>query len=209
MTIGIIIAGITLLVFISFIIYVLWARNTPDYPKGARARMEDNGYKLDVITDNRLVGSYPKFQVRCFEAVQSIVRAWPNPKYAKGKLKHTVIWFVSDAEFKPRGVNPDKAAACIDRCLMKFGSKFYPMPVIKNSFVDQVYKTGEPLIHELCHAILDEYQIDLKGSHYQTDIWSKFDEGQAIKTAQTTARLYFKNNTKHDLDRWYDVKYYD
>jgi hypothetical protein len=198
--IGIIILIVVLLAFLAAGIWILWAMNTPNYPKGKRQTVKNDQLKktsdhfefiVDVIYDGIDI-PLAHLAIQCLLVVEAVAKAWPDQSYARKKLKHTVVWFIDDDKFSPRGVDPNKAAATIDKCLMKFGNTYYPMATIKASYVDNVNKHGEPLIHELCHAVLDEYKVDLiMGSHYQTDIWSKF-ESQRNLTVQSKARLLYK-----------------
>ena len=63
-----------------------------------------------------------------------------------------------------------KTEAYISKCRKKFSSSWVPMICVRDRHVDGIMKTGEPVIHELCHAYLNDYEAD-SNDHADPRVW--------------------------------------
>ena len=199
--IGIIILCVTLLAFAGFFIYYIWGCNKPTYPAGKVLTTTYDGFTVDVVAKEGkgsidYLGDH--LVTMCMHAVRATAHAWPSVPEAKKKLKHVVVHFANAETFKLLNYkDPKSIAGFPDMCRMKFGPKYWPMPVIKASLAFETLKTGEPLIHELLHILLKQYKISTTGDHTEQKVWAKFDKQRGVVTAQTKARILFKQYTKN------------
>lgn len=78
------------------------------------------------------------------------------------------------------------------------GSRTMPMIVVRPRYFDEVLDSGEPIIHEMCHALLQEFsKVGLDRDHGATGIWAQHGPG----TRQETARQLFQTFLQDERTR--------
>jgi len=173
------------LVGLSFVIgvvlfFVFWKK--PMFPKGERESFKLFGIRVHLILDDVIEPYSSTLLGDCAKAANALNMAWRG-RERKGNIKEIVVVFQSPNRFKYMGKAAPNIAAYLTTCSFRIGKGYLPMVYIQDNFIEEVKRTGEPLIHELCHELLGEHAIDGKG-HNEKDVWAVFGEDTIQKRAQ-------------------------
>lgn len=171
---GWILLGVMGAIFVCFAIYVIVNWKKPSIPIGhlvTATYMEftarvvfHKGTRMDPIKEKEFANS-------CAKAAYAVhmVKFKTDDILYPDEYHKFFVWVQTDTEYYKR--ISQKSAAYIRNANFSFGSKEYPLIIIRNEFVADVIKTGNPIIHELIHAILGVLKNPSKIDHDDKLIW--------------------------------------
>lgn len=183
---AIMILGATLVTFTGLLIWIVAVFGEVALPKGT-VQVDEIKQEIGtvyVIRDSE-VKALAKLGRACALAIHCIDSKWPGPKE---NLSHVVVWFRTDDKFvkefpKKLQEYASQAGGYLGTCARNFKTSV-PMIVIRERHMQEVLSTGEPVIHELCHVMLNQYFIT---EHEEKNVWAKFGD----TTNQAEARYSF------------------
>ncbi len=173
---GLLFAGVWLL------LHYFWLGRRYRWPglEGSRRTSGYEGYEVHVLTS----AGAPSIvlQGSCAKAVAATGHGWTltGQTGPHKKIGEVAVWFRPDVEFdhEPREYLR-KAAAYLDEVPRSVGGHM-PLAVIRVSLISLVISEGEPVIHEMLHALDDR-----DPGHTDPEIWQA--TGKA-RSAQARAR---------------------
>jgi len=172
----------TLLLFVFVPVYVLWLGPKPRIPKGTRIDKRIGRILVHVVwhPDGVMPGRSNREAVAyaCAQAVRCTRMAWVMlDKDDADIIDEVVVWFQPGSVFSKPG------AAAYATWSRSYGiGRGVPMAVIRTEYCDEVIKRGEPVIHEMLHAL-----HDYDARHKAKDVWAVHGDG----AAQAIARRAF------------------
>jgi len=186
-------APVALLIFAA--LWLLWLGRRPTFPKGTR--LTESRGRFEVHTVSQYTDNHPNVSLKelahvCALAVWATGTAWTRKINGEAweEIKEVCVYFVDDAYFEAQPWTQIQTAAAF---LVNTGASVgagLPMAVIRASLVNEVLKTGEPVIHEMCHGLLRHYtKPDRDREHTDPAVWTAPGGKEA---AQSVARVMFK-----------------
>lgn len=183
-----IILGVVIVLLVAFAAFALIKATKQRYPDGSKHTKKWSKYRINVIVGSRAeVGQRgPLFIDAATKAVIAVITAHKNMKSEYPQvsgdselLKEFNVYLTTEELMIPN------AAAYIQ----KYDG--LPTAVVSDAYVDEVIATGEPVIHEACHALLDDY-IGNADDHEDETVWKAFGEN----TVQGEANKVYKGLKK-------------
>ncbi len=183
-TIGLIILGVTVVVFAIFGVVLWWGRRLR-YPPGIREDTGGDGFRVvTVVEPGELISrGFTKrtLGAHCHLAIKCTIDAWKQqglPGDARGKLDGMCCLFLSDESFETpvaggKGLWEgwlSKQSAYLAQVPRATGSG-PPMAVIRAKFIELVIETGEPVTHEALHACCHEGGLG-RWQHDNPKVWA-------------------------------------
>ena len=172
---GTVILIVTLITFILGIAGAVYSHYKVVLPDGIRIRTKYGGSTLyTVVSPNCTVSPvrHAVLHVRCTRALECLaqaIRETPKAVLAtcpKGtsldNLKTYIVYIVPQAEMV-------SGAAAFTH---QFGGT--PAAVVCDKYVEEIIETGQPVIHEACHAFLNDYIGDAN-DHALVGVWKDKD----------------------------------
>jgi len=167
------------------------------FPDGDRYTYTEGTMKLHLIISKNVRYTKDRWQLARFcHKVHVAIRAefTEDGLYNAdvfNKCREFAVHFLTDDEFnqsmgKKYIEYAKHAAAYITRCGKYFWGTPIPRAVIREQCIDIMILSGEPLIHEACHAYLDDYIAD-STDHSDKRVW--IAAGGFETTAQGRAKL--------------------
>jgi hypothetical protein len=127
-----------------------------------------------------------KLAVRSAAAVSAIRSVWTKARHLPADiLDEVAVYYQSSAEFDKSFPN---AAAYLSNTPASVGSGL-PMAVVRDTCVLEVQATGEPVIHEMIHALLGEYSKAGADRGHTDNAWKAVT---GDKSQQAMAEVEFK-----------------
>lgn len=169
------------------IVPLILAINKIHYPDGDRYTCTvGKGFKVTVVFGLGVTQEYDRKHVTemCAMAAWSLHGVWQRERRAD--IKQVVVMFRTKDTFmsgRYKDLYANHAAAYISSCRKGF-RKSLPMPVIQEKYIPQVIMRGEPVMHELCHALLGQKFISPGGQHKEEDVWANFGKDTYQAKAQ-------------------------
>lgn len=188
---GWVILGIVLIAIIAGILWFTWLGRFPRLPSGRRSAFESDGRMTTVVaqpgTELVLING---LAVSCGQAVRAAATAWEYTfKKSPDVISNVVIYFTTDRYFDQQQYQEIRNAAAY---LVYTGARVgagVPMAVIRERYAAEVASTGEPVIHEMIHAMLGDFsEPDKDRDHSNKSAWATFGDD----TVQARARKLFK-----------------
>lgn len=172
---------LTIVGALGILVYVLLQKGKLKLPEGVAWTANLNGFKTTLVKapKARLTCSGDILAKRCCTINQTVSDAFKikniAPRQVLSKCKEIVVYIMDDETFDHHGGNKwveyySGAAATVTKCGRKFFGASVPMVCLRDKHGDKITKTGEPVIHELCHAYLDDYVADSE-DHSDPKVW--------------------------------------
>jgi hypothetical protein len=187
----IVILAVTLTMIAAFVGLMLWDGFRARWPKGIRQETKwgDGRYLCHVIHSPGLGTKWSGSPAssRAAKAVWAAGSAWRSARaigrVAKddSEISEVIILFVEAQHMLDRvkavnaqqGTSYRTLAGYIDRHhTRKWKGRDIPMAVISEECFDGMFKTGEPVIHEVLHALARDYHGDA-ADHANPMIWAQ------------------------------------
>lgn len=156
----------TILSFIVIAVLSVWQMMRVPWPSGSRmARESALGTLVTVIDAPGSDGEKLMLLDACAMATTAIFTGWhvyrPNDAAAANVFPQVAVHFIEDALMDDiqAALFPGKQVASY---LSDVSTKFteIPLAVIRRSLVQEMIETGQPLMHELLHALLTYFMSD-------------------------------------------------
>lgn len=163
--------------FISALVYVLWDKLRQRYPQGRKISTGNAKGKVNLIIHEQaeFSGSEAELLKACQRAIISVNFAGRQRNYPE--ITTFNVWLVPDSQM------PLNAAAYITK------NHGIATAVTTAAYVAEIFKTGEPIIHEACHAITHDFVGD-ENDHVDPTVWDIEPNGDSLqKAARTNYRL--------------------
>lgn len=167
---------------VGFVIYLLIVGGTPKYPKGRRFSATVGKLKTTVIVSDDVPFPRDKAEAKrtgealtryCSHITQIVRQTFQEAsivhKRAFKRTKHVIVCLLDTHTYNYfDGGNYleyyKKSAACMGLTRCRIWGEEVPTARIKvkmgTKLVDVLNKCGQPFVHELCHAMLDDYVAD-------------------------------------------------
>ncbi len=164
--------GLVLASFLFIGVCALYKHLVTDYPEGKRVKEKWGDYRTNLIMHPRARGSHlvEFLRTACMNAVKAIVSAHDTLQKRGVDVAGSVS--ASDEYFKEYNV------WVVPEDMMLKGAAAYitkidkiPTCVVSDKYVYEIIKTGEPVIHEACHVVLNDY-IGSTDDHAAPSIWA-------------------------------------
>lgn len=165
------------------------------WPKGPRMKRKNAlGVELVVINTPGSDGEKLLLVDACATATTSIFTAWrswrPFDVGAETVFSLVGVHFVDDAVMDRAGESllftmvVPKSGQSVSAFLSDASSKCkrVPLVLIRKSLAGEVIKTGQPLIHELLHALLNHFTPNAPGIHDHTALAWELVQAAAVET---------------------------
>lgn len=184
---------ITLAVFATLAAIVIIKRGDLVFPKGNVTPIKEGAYTAYVIFGPGVEMNDESFEVAsaCHKAAVAADAGFNlTNRKPKRSIKEIAVNFVTDDMFVYSGYGKEFDAGVmgfLTECKKSF-AKGIPMAVLRERLMNNVKETGEPVIHELMHALLGETNA-IEAIHEEKDIWAMHGDN----TAQARAREIFKH----------------
>lgn len=192
--IGIVILLITLVAFGALGAYYVWSANRLKLPKGQSITYTYRGCKVHTVYESGSISNYLYLVSKaCEKAVAASLDAWSltaGDVHSRLRLaavnsnKEIVIYFVTDQSMDK--VNPDAASIQVMAPVYN-GTSHVPMLSIRERYYAEVIKTGEPVIHEMLHALSHG-----DPEHANLEVWAENQPKNKVLTVQNLARQIYK-----------------
>lgn len=155
------------------IIFLVYKKLTRDFPVGTRTTRKYGETRIHLVTAEGSIVSDKRNKL--MDAVELAVKVTLRASGSYDDFKNYVVYYVSDDY-----INPGYRA---------FSKKFDGMHgmVVSDRFLSEIIATGEPVIHEVLHATLNDYVGD-PTDHEDDSVWAKFGDS----TVQARARKEYK-----------------
>lgn len=158
------------LCFVAAAVWVGYWWNRPVYPV-ARKRFEFRLGTWDLLVFSNEIDREDAVQIS--EAVDATIQAWIS---RFGEIKDgidgrrmIVVRVETQEWFEAR--NKFNMAAFLSHVGFRWHGWFYPMLVIRADYMESVKRTGEPVIHEMIHALQQDERDDVDREHTDPEIW--------------------------------------
>lgn len=141
-------------------IVVIWDNMRQKYPVGKRKSKGNKRCRVNLIIHPDVLGiARGPLLKACYNAVVAVNMSQQEVSSKLVKLTKFNVYIV------PREFIPANSAAYI--------MEMYEIPTAVTSpdYVEEIIETGEPVIHEACHASLDDYIGD-ENDHKHETIWT-------------------------------------
>lgn len=187
---GLVILGLTIVVFIAMAIFVTIISLRYDWPKGyVRTTASMRGCKVTILTPSSFDElSRKSLATRCVVAVLALKDQWvwlpgvaKNPKKLDKILSHTVCWFKTEEDFEKvvktwsvRFAPGSPAAHTTTIMRGGFGSKSLSACATRISYAREVYEQGTPWRHELTHHLMHDLMGTWDAKHQSKEIWHNY-----------------------------------
>ena len=171
--------------------WLLWRGREPHIPNGFSHTASRGRYKITTVIQYRDHGDLEKISHACALAVWAAGRAWAAVKKSPDdEIEHVCVYFTDDDLFEQHRFRElRKAVAFLVYTGANVGAGI-PMAVIRASIVPEVLATGEPVIHEMLHALLGQSsEPDKDRDHSDAAVWAANGGG-----VQLMARGLYKKN---------------
>lgn len=152
------------------------------YPDGKKYTMKWEGRRVNLIMDDQAAGYFGhvhELRAACLNAVKAVVRSHtkmveaghsvsgsvaPTNKY----LKEYTVYVVPDDDMLPNAAAYTIRLDDIETCVMS------------DKYVFDAIRTGEPIIHELCHVVLNDYTRSTD-DHADPTIWAAASDKDTLQ----------------------------
>lgn len=151
----------------------------PEWPEGIRSEATYRGHRAIVVwhesyrpnsTDRESIA------LQVAKAAWVTGRAWREKKGDNvfGDLETVGAWILADGAFEEEaakahpGRDPLSIAAWLGKGMQRLGNG-PPMPIMRESHVDHLERTGQPAIHELLHSLGGLYH---DRAHADASVWA-------------------------------------
>ena len=190
--VGIVILVATLAVFAGAGGWYLWALDRIKFPEGQKLSYAYRGYTVHTVVEPSCAVDVQTlvFMAKAGEkAVAATSDSWvslsANHEYALDSTRATaekevLVWWVSAETMD--GIRPNCASVQM-LAPMYQGTSKVPMLVIRRSLDVEARVTGEPVIHEMLHALMSTVDYN----HEALSVWAanqgKFKTGPTVQSA--------------------------
>jgi len=180
----IIVLSITIATFVAFGIWAITFGRRLRFPKGKRVTIEGG------IVTVHVVGAVGELVAQT--AADAVKAAWSAWKQDRGTPPYNefCVLFLPDDQYDELDEQwGRKTAAHLGRVTRAIGTGI-PCPVIRMSKSGEVARTGEPVIHEMMHALLQEFSSKGANRDHKTEgVWAEVSHKKSV---QFKAREWFK-----------------
>lgn len=173
---------VTGLGFLGGLIWNIYWWNRPIFPKATRYTRERGAWTIDVFGE----GLAPEDADACANAVHATIRAWVDRfgRIEDGFDGRRLVAVRIEPESWFKENLRTGMAAFLWSVHFRRGGWYYPMPTIRSDYVSQIQSTGNPLIHEMLHALQRDEQGEKDRDHSDPVVWAQAGgkdsvEGQA------------------------------
>jgi hypothetical protein len=179
---------LTLTAIFGFLVYFITQRGKLQLPNGEHWNGERKGFKTTLVKPaaakipyDKATSSYNEKDLvgRCCDINLIVQTAFRDRSLVSSavieKCKEIVLYVMDNETYDKSGGKKwegyySNTEAYISQCRKKFSSNYAPMICVRDRHVDRIALTGEPLVHELCHAYLDDYEAD-STDHADPRVW--------------------------------------
>lgn len=196
MDIGLIILIAAIVVFVAMAVFVLATGFKNQWPEGAKfvvhKSVQGKGHEVTVIANAAAIrevesGMTPiaRIGAAAYRAVVATDQAWQKVigKPPSKNLDEVGVWLLSNAEFD--ALTPTASANNAMQLYVKRRIGHGPILVVMRAkLMGHAFNTGEPIIHELLHAMGGDYH------HTDTKVWD--ETGDKEDGVQSEAQRLYK-----------------
>lgn len=173
-------------------VWLLWLGRRPILPKGRTQIATRGAYKVHVVSASVETVDMTTTSKRASLAVWAAAMAWQRSRNdgAHKEIKEVVVLLVDDDYFQAQSFTELRtAAAFLIHANSHVGSGI-PMAVMRANIRKELWETGEPVIHEMLHAMLGEFsEPDKDRDHSDYETWEANSDDESI---QHWAQMLFK-----------------
>ena len=172
-----IVLGLAVAGILTIVVWMVVKAMKQGYPEGKRVVKKWKKYRINVITHNQadILGLEKELEEASLRAIMSVVSARTdlalvenfNPGGDVKRLREYNV-YITPASLLPPGYTA-------------YTTRFDNLPTA------EIVDTGEPVIHESLHALLDDF-VGNADDHADETIWAV----HGSSTVQATARRYYK-----------------
>ena len=191
---GMILLSVVVALFVAAGVYILCMWGRPIFPVGHRVTAEYGSstahvvfYKNTRLASNAVEEEFARLCAMAVEAVATVGRR------SDASRNHDVcVWVQTQIEYnKHLPLGTSKSAAYITNVGFKFGWKPYPLIVMGERYMTLVAQTGNPVIHEMMHAIAGASKQSVVGdiAHSDGALWEAVGGNTSL---ESVAKSYYK-----------------
>ena len=175
-------------------LWFLWLGRIPTWPSGERIKVKYRGTTVHMVVHAPSTflpaGQYQATAEACARAVQMTRIAWLAAQLPHHAVSTICVWFPTDERFDQwPGIKPTDAAFLAGTGA-NVGSGI-PMVVIRPKYAANIIVKGEPVIHEVTHALLGDYsEPDKDRDHSHSQAWVANSGDTSL---QAMAQRYFEH----------------
>jgi hypothetical protein len=154
------------------------------FPEGQRYSVKSGKFKLHLVVhkDADLLCDYSahEYAMFCLNILKVMYYQFAGQtslcnKEVLDKCREVIVYIMPNKAFNVMGGQKylehyQHAAAVNSKRGRYFWGKDVPCACIRDRYVQKILKFGEPLVHELCHAFLDDYVAD-STDHVNPSVW--------------------------------------
>ena len=177
--------------------YVSW--RAPNWPHGDTTVFQYRQYEVRVVFDEDVKVEEPEKSLlidRTARAVYAASYGWALSRTTVSgwqhhlKSKKICVLFRDRAHFEAKAKKRNITELYAYLIKVPHGVHYVPLLVINETQIPKVIRTGEPVIHEMMHALANTY-ITYDTIHDDPTIWA-VSERWFKESAQTHGRITFK-----------------
>lgn len=201
-TIGIIILVITVLALIAGAVFMFLKSDFPHYPDRKEGVFRTTKARI-WAQNSLLLGEYDAKDVA--KAAYCVGEAWahmdmPEPQKVREILSDVGVLITTREGFARWGFYAYNIVASVQIWTKdKFYSKNIPLAVVHEGTINRLKTStgsalpnGQPLIHEMIHAVLDKMNNSADHRHADTRYWNRVDDQIAL---EETAQDFYRTLT--------------
>ena len=167
---------LTLLAFAGMGVWLAFFARRPHFPRGRKYTEKYLGHEATTVIHPKVGISGVGVAKACAVAVWASAASWEENVGRTGATKairRVCVYVTNDVYFDAHPYRDLKnAAAFLISARASIGDGI-PMAVIREKYVDQILETGEPVIHEMMHALLGVYtEPDKDRDHSNKSVWT-------------------------------------
>ncbi len=178
--------------------YTSW--RAPNWPHGDTTVLQYRQYEVRVVFPDGVKVEEPEKSLlidRTARAVYAASYGWALSRVTVSgwhhhlKKKRICVMFRDQAHFEAKAKKRDNTKELYAYLIkVPHGAHYVPLLVINETQIPKVIRTGEPVIHEMMHALSNTY-ITYDTIHDDPTIWA-VSERWFKESAQTHGRITFK-----------------
>lgn len=178
---------VTALGFLGGLVWNIYWWNRPIFPKSSRYTRKRGAWTVDVFGE----GLTPEDADACANAVHAAIRAWVDRfgRIEDGFDGRRLVAVRIEPESWFKEQMRTGMAAFLWSVHFRRGGWYYPMPTIRSDFLAQIRSTGNPLIHEMLHALQRDEQGEKDRDHSDPVVWAQAGGKDSV---EGRAKLMFR-----------------
>jgi len=178
--------------------WLIWSAVSIRFPPGQRIELDTEAGTVVhvVLSDDISKVDVNRLASRTAIAVGASAQAWMQIRSEGGvdedasEIDEVVIWFAPNTHMEALAKmwGFKRLDGFIGKAKTRaFGFRYLPLATISPLVADEVMMTGEPVIHEMMHALLRDYRGGVDG-HTNPNVWTASGGAASV---QSLARKLF------------------